>query len=326
MLGEVWPFVQVKHDAGQQVVLARLVDRDGPGARPLGATMAIAGDGTWRGSVSGGCVEGIVLDAARTVLDGGAPQVATVSPTAHLMPWEGTPACAGELTVLLTRAPDDPVRAAITAALAEDRPLAVRVELEPPYSWSVTTAAEWPPPGDGGPAFVEELRPRSTLVLFGATDLAATVARMTEPLHRRVVILDPRPGHVLSGAFPTTCEVVRTWPDEWIAGNPLRHQDAVVTLTHDPRIDDRAIRAALGSEAGHVAALGSRATHAQRLRRLAGTPGLHRLSGPAGLDLGAASLAETALSILAEVVAVGHSRSGRRLREVGTPIRAAVRR
>ncbi|MDQ2589205.1 XdhC/CoxI family protein [Saccharothrix yanglingensis] len=321
MLREVWPFVQVKYDAGQEVVLARLVDRDGLGARPLGATMAIAEDGTWRGSVSGGCVEGIVLDAARAVLDGAEPQVATVSPTAHLMPWEETPACAGELRVLLTRAPDAPVRAAIASALADDRLLAVRIELEPPYSWSVTTTAAWPPSGDGSPVFVEELRPRSTLVLVGATDLAATMARMVESLHRRAVILDPRPEHVTSGAFPATCEVVRAWPDQWIAGNRLRAEDAVVTLTHDPRIDDRAIRAALESEAGHVAALGSRTTHARRLRRLAGTPGLNRLSGPAGLDLGGASLAETALSILAEVVAVGNARSGQRLREVNTQIR-----
>ncbi|MFS8104726.1 XdhC family protein [Lentzea alba] len=322
VLREIWPFVEAQHDAGHDVVLARLVDRDGPGARPLGATMAIAEDGTWRGSVSGGCVEGMVLDAARAVLDGAAPKVAAVSPGAHLMPWEETPACAGELQVLLTRTPAAPIRAAITSALADDRPLAVRVELEPPYSWSVADTATWR--GTGGPAFVEELVLRSTLVLIGATDLAAVLARLAEPLHRRVIILDPRPGHVMSGGFPASCEVIRAWPDEWIGGIHLTAADAVVTLTHDPRIDDRAIRAALLSGAGHVAALGSRATHARRLLRLHGTTGLDRLNGPAGLDLGGASLAETALSILAEVVAAGNARTGQRLREVHTPIRATL--
>lgn len=72
MLREVWPFVDTQHRAGRPVVLARPADRDGPGARPIGATMAVAADGTWRGSLSGGCVEGIVLDHARAVL-GGAP-------------------------------------------------------------------------------------------------------------------------------------------------------------------------------------------------------------------------------------------------------------
>ncbi|WP_439657284.1 XdhC family protein [Lentzea sp. HUAS TT2] len=314
MLREVWPFVV--HKENEPVVLARLVDRDGPGARPLGATMAVAADGTWRGSVSGGCVEGMVLDAARAVLDGEAPQVAVVSPGAHLMPWEETPACAGELTVLLTHAPGEPVRSAITAAVTGDRPLSVRIELTPPYTWSVGT-----PPGDG-PAFVEELPGRNTLVLVGATDLAACVAAMAESLHHKVIIVDPRPGHVGSGAFPGSCEVIRAWPDEWITS--LGVGDAVVTLTHDPRIDDRAIRAALASGAGHVAALGSRATHAQRLRRLKGVPGVERLCGPAGLDLGGASLAETALSILAEVVAAGNARSGRRLRDVHDSIRATL--
>ncbi len=318
MLREVWPFVQAQHDSGRRVVLARLVGRDGPGARPLGATMAIAADGTWRGSLSGGCVEGEVLDAARTVLDGAAPRVAVVAPGAQLMPWEETPACAGELQVLLTHVPEDPVRTAITSAVANDRPLAVRVALTPPYAWSVAGSADRLPLG--GPAFVEELPGRRTLVLVGATDLAACVAVLAESLHLRVVVVDPRPGHVTSGAFPASCEVVREWPDAWLG--ELGAGDAVVTLTHDPRIDDRALRTALAGGAGHVAALGSRATHAQRLRRLAGTPGLDRLSGPAGLDLGGASLAETALSVLAEVVAVGNTRSGRRLRDVHAPIRA----
>jgi xanthine dehydrogenase accessory factor len=319
VLHEVWPFVREKRN--EPVVLARLVDRDGPGARPLGATMAIAADGSWCGSVSGGCVEGIVLEAARTVLDGAAPHVAVIAPGAHLMPWEESPACAGELQVLVTHVPDDPVRSAITSAVMNDTPLAVRIGLTPPYRWAVATNAKRLQ-GDG-PAFVEELPGRSKLVLIGATDLAAAIARMAKQLRYKVIIIDPRPDHIASGAFPSSCEVVRSWPDEWIS--ELGVDDAVVTLTHDPRIDDGAIRAALSSGAGHVAALGSRATHAQRLRRLGETPGLDRLSGPAGLDLGGASLAETALSILAEVVAVGNVRSGQRLRDVHTPIRTALR-
>jgi xanthine dehydrogenase accessory factor len=319
MLAEVWPFTETHQRAGRPVVLARLVGRDGPGARPLGATMAVAADGTWRGSLSGGCVEGIVLDAATTVLDGAAPHLRPVWPGEHLMPWEDAPACAGELQVLITPAPGDPVRAAITAAFDNDQPLAVRVSLRPPYTWSTaTTTAEL----DATDAFVEHLPPRRRLILIGATDLAAVLAELAAPLRRRVVIVDPRPAHLDSGAFPSTAETVLAWPDEWLNQHPPGASDAVVVLSHDPRIDDRGIRAALAIGAGHVAALGSRATHRQRLTRLDGLPGLNRLDAPAGLDLGGAALSESALAILAGIVAAENSRTGGPLRTGESTIRA----
>jgi xanthine dehydrogenase accessory factor len=319
MLHEVWAFVGAHRRAGRPVVLARLVGRDGPGARPLGATMAVAADGTWSGSLSGGCVEGIVLDAATAVLNGAAAHPMEVAPGEHLMPWEEAPACSGRLRVLITPAPDDPVHGAITAALTHDQTLAVRVSLRPPYPWSTaTTAREL----DDTEAFVEELAQRRRLVLVGATDLAATLAGLAEPLRRKVVVLDPRTTHVRSGAFPSTAEIVRVWPDEWMTPHRLASSDAVVVLSHDPRIDDRGIRAALAAGAGHVAALGSRATHRQRLRRLDGLPGLHRLAAPAGLDLGGASLGDTALSILAGMVAAENGRAGGPLRDGDLSIRA----
>jgi xanthine dehydrogenase accessory factor len=312
-LREVWPFVDAHHRAGRPVVLARLVGRTGPGARPIGAVMAVAGDGTWRGSLSGGCVEGIVIDHAREVLGGAPGCLIPVLPGGELMPWEPAPACAGEIQVLITPAPPSAVHAAITAALAADESLDVGTALEFPYRWRL---------GGTAGAFVERLRPRRRLVLVGATDLAATIAGMAEGLDRRVVIVDPRAGHLSSGAFPAGAALVRSWPDEWLRHHPLEENDAVITLSHDPRIDDRALRAALPGPARHVAALGSRATHRQRLGRLDGTPGLARLRGPAGLDLGGARIGETALSILAELVALDHGRTGQPLHTGQLPIRA----
>ncbi|MFI1586100.1 XdhC family protein [Embleya sp. NPDC020630] len=319
MLREVWPFVDDCRRTGLPVVLARLIGRDGPGARPLGATMAVAGDGTWRGSLSGGCVEGIVLDAARDVLAGAPSAVIPVSPGGYLLPWEETPSCAGELRVLIAAAPADPVHSRITTALAEDRRLFVRVALRPPYPWSVSAELHQLP--QSGAAFTEILAGRSKLLLIGATDLAAIIATLAGSLGRDVVVLDPRPGHVASGDPFGGATVVRAWADEWITRHPLGPRDAVVALSHDPRIDDRALRAALSGPAGYVAALGSRATHTQRLRRLAEVPGVHRISGPAGLDLGGGDLADTALAILAELVAVENGRGGQRLREGELPIR-----
>jgi xanthine dehydrogenase accessory factor len=311
---EIWPFIAGHRAANRPVALARLVGRDGPGARPLGSTMAIAADGTWRGSLSGGCVEGTILDAAATLAAGdGAARLISVLPGADLMPWESGPACSGELRVLLTPVPPEPVRTRIAAALDADTGLAIHIALLPPFEWRVTDADTGP--SDDGPCFREILRRRRRLVLIGATDLAAELARLAAPLHRSVVVLDPRPRYLASGAFPVTTTLERAWGDDWLAEHPLRPGDAVVALSHDPRIDDRVLRAALAGPAGYVAALGSRATHAQRLRRLHGTPWLARLTGPVGLDLGGASSAETALSILSEIVAVSHGRAGGPLRD-----------
>ncbi len=321
MLAEVWPFVEQRHRAGQRVVLARLVRRAGPGSRPLGATMAAASDGGWAGSVSGGCVEAILLDEARAVLDGADPRLTAISPGADLMPWEPAPACSGELGVLICPVPAGPVYVAIGAALATRRPLALGIELRPPFRWSTAANRHGLPRGDEH--FVEELRPGPVLLVVGATDLAAALAVLAVPMGYRVVVVDPRPAYARRERVPAADDVVCAWADEWLAGAALGPRDAVLVVTHDPRIDDRAIRAALAGPAGYVGALGSRDTHTRRLARLAGVPGLDRLAGPAGLDLGAASLAQTALSMLAEVVAVANRRAGGRLRDTRGRIRAA---
>ncbi|MEV6140632.1 XdhC family protein [Nocardia sp. NPDC051990] len=319
MLREIWPFVDAHRRAGNSVVLARLVGRDGPGARPIGATMAVAADGTWRGSLSGGCVEGFVLDAAREVLGGDSPaRILSVLPAEHLLPWEQGPACSGELRVLITPAPPAAVHSAITLALAHDTQLAIRIELRSPYTWAVSSR-----PGSSdcaAPAFTEMIGRRRKLVLVGATDLAAIMAELAQAMHFAVVVLDPRPGHLGSRAFPSTATLVRAWADEWLTAHPLDAQDALVTVSHDPRIDDRALEAALAGRARYVAALGSRATHAQRLRRLTRSVESQRLRGPAGLDLGGITLAETAVSILAEIVATENGRVGGPLRHGDRPI------
>ncbi|MGW4533059.1 XdhC family protein [Nocardia sp. NPDC004340] len=318
MLREVWSFVDDHHRAGRSVVLARLVGRDGPGSRPLGATMAVAADRTWCGSVSGGCIEGMVLDAAREVLAGGPARLMSLVPGEDLLPWETGPACTTELRVLVTPAPPDPVHTEITAALRHDTELTIRTALRPPHTWTVTTDSAVGANTES--AFTEQLSGRRTLVLAGATDLAAGIAGFAEALQLAVVVVDPRPAHIASGVFPGSVALVRAWPQEWLTANPLRRYDAVIALSHDPRIDDGAVRAALAGRAEYVAALGSRATHEQRLRRLAGTIGLERLTGPVGLDLGGITLAETALSILGELVATGNGRSGGSLRHGHRPI------
>lgn len=152
------------------------------------------------------------------------------------------------------------------------------------------------------------------LLVIGATDLTAALARLGKVLGRRVVAVDPRPDYATIRRIPDADEVVCAWPEPWLEEHPLTPRDAALVVTHDARIDDSALRALLPGRAGHVAVLGSRTTHAERLERLAGVAGIERLVGPAGLDLGGTTAAEVAMSMLAEVVAVSNGRDGSRLR------------
>lgn len=320
VLREIWGFVEAKQRAGHRVALARLVERTGPGARPVGVLMAVSDDGEWAGSVSGGCVEREVLDRARDLLAAGTGAVTTLVPEEIQMPWEPAPSCTASMRVLVTPAPTGQVSAAISTALAADERLPVATSLREPFGWQVGEDVErWSQVQD---AHVEVVEPRPLLLVVGATDLAAALAGLGTAVGRCVVVVDPRPDYATPQRVPEAVEVVRAWPQEWVAAHPLEQRDAALVVTHDARIDDAALRALLPGRAGHVAVLGSRATHGQRLERLADVPGIERLVGPAGLDLGGTSVAEMALSMLAEVVAVGNGRAGGRLRDGSGPVQS----
>ena len=158
-----------------------------------------------------------------------------------------------------------------------------------------------------GPVFVEPHNPPRRLVLVGAVHIAQPLAAMAELAGFAVAIVDPRTAWATPARFPGIPLVTR-WPDQALAELSLDARTAVVTLTHDPKLDDPALVAALDSPAFYVGCLGSRKTHAGRLERLGergvAPAALARLRGPVGLRIGAISPAEIAVSILAEIVAV----------------------
>lgn len=179
-----------------------------------------------------------------------------------------------------------------------------------------------------GPAFEPVADPPPRLVLFGAVELAAALSRLGRALGWRSYVVDPRERFLTRERFPDADELLMVWPEE--AFDRLGEIDsstAVAVLTHDPILDDRALHIALRSEAMFVGAMGSRRTQAARRERLREQgltdEELGRLSGPIGLDLGARTARETALSILAEVVAASHGRDGGRLRAGEGSIREA---
>jgi xanthine dehydrogenase accessory factor len=178
--------------------------------------------------------------------------------------------------------------------------------------------------------FIEAFAPPPTMVIFGAVDFTAALARVAKILGYRVTVCDARPVFATAARFPMADEVVVDWPDRHLAkvGAGLGPRDAVCVLTHDPKFDVPAIVAALATRVGYLGAMGSRRTHAERTTRLleAGVADadLPRIMGPIGLDIGARTPEETAVSICAEIIALrarGSSGEGvPSLRDLSGPI------
>src|SRR5918992_3776807 len=168
--------------------------------------------------------------------------------------------------------------------------------------------------------FVDVTAPAPRLVIFGAVDYADALCRLARAAGWRPFVCDPRSQFATRERFPEAEEVIAAWPEEAFARiGGIDRATYVAVLTHDPKLDDAALEIALRSEAPYVGAMGSRRAQAQRRERLlaAGLDEelLERVAAPIGLDLGALTPEETALSIMAEVVAVRHGRSGGRLSE-----------
>lgn len=174
--------------------------------------------------------------------------------------------------------------------------------------------------------FIESFAPAPRLVIFGAVDFTAALARAGKLLGYRVTVCDARAVFATARRFPMADEVVNEWPDRHLAavGEQLGPRDAVCVLTHDPKFDVPAIAAALRTGAGYIGAMGSRRTHAARLDRLreAGVRDdeLVRVMAPIGLDLGARTPEETAIAICAEIIARRTGRAAPSLRDGAGPI------
>ncbi|HLI24149.1 MAG TPA: XdhC/CoxI family protein [Acidimicrobiales bacterium] len=174
--------------------------------------------------------------------------------------------------------------------------------------------------------FIESFAPPPRMVIFGAVDFTAALARLGKILGYRVTVCDARPVFATRARFPMADDVVVAWPDKHLAeiGPSLGQRDVVCVLTHDPKFDVPAIVAALETQVGYLGAMGSRRTHADRTERLrqAGVSegDLGRVMGPIGLDIGARTPEETAVSICAEIIALRTGKEAPSLRDRAGPI------
>ncbi|MFL5871358.1 MAG: XdhC family protein [Solirubrobacterales bacterium] len=172
---------------------------------------------------------------------------------------------------------------------------------------------------EGADVFIDVVAPAPRLLILGAVDYAAALCKLARACGWRPFVCDPRRAFATRERFPEAEEVVCAWPDEAFARLGIDRATYVAILTHDPKLDDAALRIALRSDAAYVGAMGSRRAQARRRERLLEEgmteSELDRMAAPIGLDLGATSPEETALSIMAEVVTVRNGRTGGRLGE-----------
>jgi xanthine dehydrogenase accessory factor len=318
-LRDVLPDIEAWREGGERIALATVVGVRRSAPRAPGAKMAVSASGEISGGVSGGCVEGAVVEIAEQVMAGASPQLVHFGiPDSDA--WDVGLPCGGEIDVFLQRLDHELPEGEGVLLTALEGERAGRQEF-------VSLDSVEPGPSrvlelDGERVFAEVLGPPPQLVVVGATDTAEELCRAANALGWRTTVVDPRPALVTRERLPSPDELVVAWPEELDANGDT----AVVVLTHEARLDEPALTAALASDAFYVGAIGSRRTQEKRRARLLESgldeEQLERLSGPAGLDLGAHTPAETALAILAEVLAVRAGRSGGRLVERSGPIHA----
>jgi xanthine dehydrogenase accessory factor len=285
---------------GEPLALATVVSTWGSAPRPKGSHMLVHPDGRFEGSVSGGCVETDILATAAAVIAGAPFQLKRYG-VADAAAWEVGLPCGGEIAVMVQPVSaegfDPELFDRIAEAREQGQPLTVTTDLETGHSDLR--------PLHTGATFVNRYDPPRRLLIVGAVQIAQSLAALATTLGIRTVVIDPRGRFLTEERFPGTTLDDR-WPDEAIEALRPDPATAVVTLSHDTKIDDPALIAALASDAAYVGALGSRRSHAARRERLAAAgvsaAAIERIDAPVGIDIGAVGPSEIALSIAAAVI------------------------
>jgi xanthine dehydrogenase accessory factor len=328
---ELLPDIERWRARRERFALATVVATRRSAPRPVGSKLAVSASGELAGSVSGGCVENEVYGVAREVLDGAAPQLLSYGISDDQALSIGLP-CGGEIDVFVQE-PDPAVLESVLDVVAREERAVVLTDLETGGQRLVrderlergrSRVVEL----EGREVFADVYGPPPQLLVFGAVDTAEALCRAAKRIGWRTIVADARAKFATPERVPSADELIVAWPEEVLARVEPDHATAVVVLTHDDRFDVPALAGALAGEAFYVGALGSRRNQARRREQLlkAGVQGeaIDRIAGPAGLDIGADSPAETALSILAEILAVRAGRAGGPLKEAPGRIHAEV--
>jgi len=317
------------NDEGREVALATVIATWGSSPLPVGSQLVVDGKGVFEGSVSGGCIEGAVITEALDVIREGRARRLFFG-VSNEQAWEVGLACGGEIEVYIEKL--DPNQAlyrevialrrdqksiSLITDLANNDKILTRVDepetlekLAPGLRHAVSEAIHSESGSflqlEGKTYFIHGFNPALQLIIIGAVHIAGPLARMAGLTGYRVVIIDPRTAFASKERFPDT-EIKLEWPDEAMEKTVLHSRTAVVVLTHDPKLDDPALKTALRSDVFYIGALGSSKTHSARINRLKmegfSDEQLRRIHGPIGLNINARTPAEIAVAILAEITA-----------------------
>ena len=324
-------------DDNKPIALATVIQTWGSSPRRAGAKMALTPEGKITGSVSGGCVEGAVFDTGVEVLKSNRPQLLHFG-VADETAWEVGLACGGSIDIFV-KPLDTEFFKPLRSALVEEQVAAVATVVRGPDEvlgreilvrddGSVTgairdelnqqvlnLAKETLDQGESRRVmlnedielFIEVILPPPTLIAVGGVHITIALMALAKTLGYRTVVVDPRSAFGNEERFPNVDQLIQQWPEEAFQQIPLTRSTAVAMLTHDPKLDDPALKIALPSAAFYVGALGSKTTQAKRRQRLLDQglteTQLNRLHGPIGLQNGAGTPEEIAMSIMAEIVA-----------------------
>ena len=326
------------HSEGRGVALATVTETWGSAPRPVGSQLAVSGASEMAGSVSGGCVEAaVVVEALESLRDGEVRRLrfGVSDENAFAVGL----ACGGNIHVTVTPVglgdglPEGVLMELLAARQSRARVVLAEAESGPDYR--LVQAGETNALGEAASAALRSDRsgfveidgerwflgvhnPPLRLVVVGGSHIAQPLVGMAQLAGYDVTLVDPRDAFATEARFPGI-PILRSWPDEALRKHGLDARAAVVTLTHDPKLDDPAIRAVLASDAFYLGCLGSTRTHAKRVARLEeeglGEAEIARIHAPVGLDIRARTPAEIALAILAEITArlrgSGHQGPGR---------------
>jgi xanthine dehydrogenase accessory factor len=306
--------------------------------RPVGSKLIVSETGELAGSISGGCVESEVVESAREVLAGAEPQLLTYGITDDQALGIGLP-CGGEIDVWVDE-PDPALLDQLADVARNERRAVFFVDLDDGQQRLVLdgdndVADELIRSGHskvvelhGRRVFADVFGPPSRLFVYGAVDTADALCAAAKAIGWRTIAADARARFATRERLPHADEILVAWPEEALAQVAPDHTTAIVVLTHDDKFDLPLLTGALATEAYYIGALGSRRNQERRRARLleAGLDesDLDRISGPAGLDIGAHTPAETAVSMLAEIMAVRAGRDGGRLKDASGRIHAEV--
>jgi len=332
------------HAAGEAIALATVIQTWGSSPRRVGAKMAFTASGQMCGSVSGGCVEGAVYETGLSVIKTGKPQLLHFGVTNETA-WEVGLACGGSIDIFVQRLDPgwfDVIRSIIQAdrssavvtvirgpidllgrelIVAEDGTISGAID--PEIDREVLAAAQ-DVLCDGQSQrhviaatepieiFLDVIAPSPEIITVGGVHIAIALTQIAKVMGYRTTVIDPRGVFGTDARFPQVDRLIQAWPDEALAQINLSCLSAVVMLTHDPKLDDPALKIALPSNAFYVGALGSRVTQEQRRQRLLAAgiseTNLAKLHAPIGIDLGGQTPEEIALAIMAEIVALRNGR------------------